>query len=157
MKRKITVLFLLAGLIVIPATAQDFTSPKIQFLSFNFGVPVGYDLETKDMIAGSNFGIGFAVIDNLTVAYDNIATAVGNAASLLRLSFSFSDKFGGALSFGGNKTVTYACLGVYGNFFQARAASGLAYGLGLRLDYLTRTDDFGKGKALFIINASFGL
>ena len=155
-KRTIFVVLLLAGIIAFPAIAQDFTSPKAQFLSFSFGVPIGYDLNAEEMVAGSNFGIGFAVIENLTVAYDYINVA-GAPSNLIRLSFSFAEQFGAAIGFGSRAANPVACLGVFGNFFQARAASGLVYGLGIRLDYLTPTSNFGDGTVLFNINASFGL
>jgi len=165
MKKTILALFLLAGLIVVPAMAQDFTSPRPQFLSFSFGVPIGYHLDHEEMASGHNFGFDFAVMDNMTIGYDRLSLAgdgFAYAANLMRVAFSF-DGFGppgsgAAIGFGSDDSGdAMVSLGVFANIVQARAASGLAYGLGLRVDYLASTDSFGDGAILFTIRATFGL
>jgi hypothetical protein len=164
MKRTLLLFFLLAGLIVVPAIAQDFTSSRPQFLSFSFGVPIGYNLDAEEMVSGHNFGFDFAVMDNMTIGYDRLVLAGDGfdyAANLMRVAFSF-DGFGpqgsgAAIGFGSDGNEAVVSLGVFANLVQARAANGLAYGLGLRVDYLAPTDSFGDGSIIFTIRATFGL
>jgi hypothetical protein len=162
--KKTIAAFILAGLIALPVMAQeaglglDFSSPRPQFLYFSLGVPMGYDLGNDEVIAGRNFGIGFTVIDNMTVGYDHIfATNVFNL-HLLRVGFFFHDMFGAAIGFGTNTGNELAVtVGAVANMFQNRSAMGLTYSLGLRLDYAANANDFGDGAILFTIGATFGL
>jgi hypothetical protein len=172
MKRLYFVLLLVAVIFVLPAAAQDFTSPKAQFISFNLGVPVGYNINTERFAAGRNLGLDFAIIDNLRIGYDHVFIANevtgtpandNSAYNLLRIAYSFTDTFGAAVSFGshtttvGPATVAAVGLGAYGDLFQNRSSVGFTYGLRIRIDYLARTADFGKGALLFGIGANFGI
>jgi hypothetical protein len=174
MKRLYFVLLLAVAVFVLPVAAQDFTSPKAQFISFNLGVPIGYNINTEKFAAGRNLGIDFAIIDNLRIGYDHVYIANEDPASppvegrstynLLRIAYSFTDTFGAAVSFGSHTnaatapvTVPAVGLGVYGDLFQNRSSIGFTYGFRLRVDYLARTEDFGKGAFLFGIGANFGI
>jgi len=184
MKKMIFLSLLLAGLIVIPAIAQeepeaqaapqaqgggaqtaDFGSPTPQFLSFSFGVPIGYSQDVEEVVAGFNFSLCFAVMDNLTIGFDRFSLQGPDSygytwewnANLLRVTYAFAEAFGAAIGFGTLNGEAAANLGVFANLFQARAANGLAYSLGLRVDYLAATSDFTDGVIVFTIRASFGL
>ena len=157
MKRIILALILLAGFIAIPAMAQDFTSPKPQFVSFNFGVLGGYSLDSEDIVGANSFGVNIAVIENMEVGFERLNTVDAN---LFRLAYYFGNQFGAAIGIGnvgtgvGNAGMS---LGLFGNFFQARAANGLAYSLGMRADYLARTNAFDNGSIYIGLRAGFGL
>jgi hypothetical protein len=180
MKKFVLLVLLAAVVFVLPVAAQNFSSPKAQFISFSLGVPVGYNINTEEIAAGRNLGINFAIIDNLLVGYDylyiaNKATGTpANDAStynLIRLAYSFTDNFGAAVSFGSHTdngtpggggapvyvTTAAAGFGAYADFFQNRSSIGFAYGFRLRVDYLAPTADFGKGALLFGIGANFGI
>ena len=155
MKRTILVLLLLAGLIVVPAMAQNFSSPRPQFLSFNVGVMGGYNLAVEEAIGASNFGINFMIIDNLELGIDRINThdTISPVShTLLRASFWFTDQFGAAVGVGSDIS-----FGIFANFLQVRAANGLAYSLGFRADYVAPTDAFGDGSIFVGLRATFGL
>ncbi|MDR2542433.1 MAG: hypothetical protein LBC80_03165 [Treponema sp.] len=152
MKRTIIAFFLLAGLIAIPAMAQDFTSTKPQLFSFSIGVPIGYDLVSEDLVAGSNFGLGIAVADNLEVGFERMM-----AANLLRVAFAFTDQIGAGIGFGSLGGPACVILGISGTFYEARAANGIAYNMGIRVDYMAFTSSFGDGAILFTLRTSFGL
>jgi hypothetical protein len=171
MKRMFLVLLLAAAIFVLPVTAQDFTSPRAQFISFSLGLPLGYNINTEEFSAGKALGVNFAIIDNLQVGYEylkieNKVTLTPNddasTYNLLRIGYSFTDLFGAAVSFGTHTdvaatSVAAAGLGAYADLFQKRAPVGFAYGFRIRLDYLARTADFGKGAFLFGIGANIGI
>ncbi|MCL2442422.1 MAG: hypothetical protein FWD13_03035 [Treponema sp.] len=151
MKRTILALILLAGLIAVPAFAQDFESPKPQFFTFNIGVPVGFDIGTNSVVAGTNFGISFVVAEKFEVGFDHFM-----GLNFVRVAFSFSDILGAAIGYGG--IGPNAIIGVYGTFFQARAANGIAYNLGVRLDYMADTSNFSSGGNILVtFRTSFGI
>jgi len=152
MKRTFIAVLLLAGLIAVPVMAQDFESPKPQIFSFSFGVPLGYDLDVEDIIAGSHFGLSITVVDNMEVGFETLA-----GANLIRLAYSFTDQFGAAIGYGRWGIRSAATLGIFGTFIQQRAANGIAYSLGIRVDYLADTDAFDSGRILFTPRMSFGL
>ena len=177
MKRTIFLSLLLAGLIVIPAMAQDapetqtadFDSTRPQFLSFSIGIPIGYDLYAEEVAAGFHFGLTFAVMDTMQIGFDRFAVRNEDPAlddfyaNLFRIGFALGEQFGFGFGFGSATTpgiagtVPVIGLGAYWNMFQSRAANGLAYGLGLRVDYIAPTEAFAEGVVLFTIRASFGL
>jgi hypothetical protein len=152
-------------LAVMPLAAQN-ADAKVQFLSFDVGVAMGVDLSGTKVAGGSNVGINFAVIDNLLIGINALTygtSGVANASTYagLRLGYSFMPMLGAAIGFGANTTAAVAkpavTLGVYSNLFQAKAASGFVYGLGLKIDYLAETDGFDKGKLLFGLGMNFGI
>ena len=159
MKKASIVFLLLTVLIVISAAAQDFESAKLQFISFNFCVPVGYDLGAEEIIAGYNFGFAIPVAEKMEIGFDKTVISA-RAFNLFRISFDFTEKFGAALSVGAETGITPAAavsLGFYANLMQARAASGIAYKLGLRADFMTNTDAFDEGVILIGLCMGFGL
>jgi hypothetical protein len=173
MKRFLIVLAVLAA-VVLPAAAQDFSSPTPQFVAFNIGVVVGPELlDDAGIAGGTNFGVDFAIIDNLTVGFDRIVTASNNAVANvtrsyngIRLSYNFTPQIGAALGFGSAdytggsgipgdpETVT---LGLYTNLFSTRGASGIASGLKIRADYVVPVNELAQGALLFVVGYSFGL
>jgi hypothetical protein len=168
MKRLSLVVFLVAAMAVLPLAAQDFSSPKAQFISFSLGVPVGYSLAGEDIAAGQNLGLSFAIIDNLQIGYDHVSvTAAGTTPStlaynLIRVAYSFTDTFGAAVSFGsggvsGAASTAATGIGAYADLFQKRAPIGFAYGIRIRVDYLANTDAFGDGTLAFGLGVNFGL
>ncbi|MDR2542431.1 MAG: hypothetical protein LBC80_03155 [Treponema sp.] len=158
MKKTIIAFFLLAGLVVIPAMAQDLESSRPKMFSFSVGIPIGYDLVEEDLIGGTNFGVGIVVADNLEVGFERMLDV-----NLLRVAFAFTDQIGVGIGYGavpaggGDPAVPHVILGMSGTFFEARAANGIAYNMGIRVDYLAPTSGFGDGKVLFVLRTSFGL
>jgi hypothetical protein len=167
MKKMIFAFVLLAALVVTPVVAQDFTSAKPQFFSLSFGIPIGYDLETEETVAGQNFTLTFAVLDNFTVGFDRFALAseVGEVtANFLRMAYSFTDDFGAAFGYGTMSdgaplptTSSAISIGAFANLFQNRTSLGLTNAISLRLDYLAQTENFGDGAVLFTLGATLGL
>jgi len=175
MKKTFLSLVLLAGLVVVPAMAQDaqgspairgeadFNSPQPQFLAFHFGLPLGYSMYGDGgFVAGFNLGFDFAILDNLSVGFDHINVAGEHdafTANLLRLGFSFMDMAGAAIGFGSmNAGSTMAIsLGAFGNFFQGRSALGLVYSLGLRIDFVTEARNFDDGVIVFTLRTTLGI
>jgi len=181
MKKTIFAVVLLIPFIAVPVTAQETTGPnfsskKPQYLAFNLGVPLGVSFNSADasnkFVAGYNFGIDFAILDNLCVGYDRLELR-GDAAispistNLFRAAFTFMSmdlgSFGAALGFGqgtftgvSNNALAMS-LGVYGTFFENRSAYGLTYSLGLRIDYLAPTTDFGQGVFAFTLRTTLGM
>ena len=163
MKRTILIIALLAVIAVMPALAQTINAnnPRPQFVSFNFGVPIRFNISDSSLSAAAGFGVNFAVIDNLTVGFDRLPAA-GSAANLLRLGLYVSDTFGAAFGLGIDGTtptpVVQLSLGAFANLFQARAASGLTYSMGLRIDYLGPATNFaGNGGVIFTLGVNFGI
>jgi hypothetical protein len=157
MKKLVFLVILAVAIAAIPAFAQDFTSPRPQFLSFSIGVPIGYDLAASDLVVGKSFGLSFAIIDKLSVGYDFVSSGVGpRNFQLLRIAYSFTDNIGVALAFGQSGTAAVG-FGAFFDMLPARSSVGVAYGLRLRVDYLANTNAFGDGAILFGIGAVFGL
>jgi len=183
MKKTIFAVVLLTALLAIPVMAQEATGPnfsskKPQYLAFNLGVPMGLSFADPDVsskfVSGYNFGIDFAILDNLSVGYDRLEMR-GNAAisplttNLFRAAFTFLTtdlaSVGAALGFGqGTFTGTGATvnglamsLGIYGNFFENRSAYGLTYSLGLRVDYVVPAGEFGQGVLAFTLRTTLGM
>ena len=167
MKRTVLVLVLLAGIMVIPATAQDFSSPRPQFFSFSYNIPIGFNMGIEELVTGHthNFTLSFAVMDNVDIGFDRVALRRGYefvaTANLIRIDFNFLRRFGAAFAFGfeddGSSVLS---LGISGNFFQARAASGFAYAMGLRFDYLMRLyhpDNIDQGTFFLGIRLTMGI
>jgi len=185
--KKVLALVLFAGLAVIPAMAQaqqgnvNLASPSPQFIAFNFGVPIGvsFAVEGKTVfMSGYNFGMDFAILDNLTIGIDHNSLSgkyeeddgfggtntvqVNEQANLLRLSFAFANlnagRLGAAFGFGQSSATNLAVsLGAFGNFMQGRSQMGIAYSLGLRVDYIAPADDLKKGTVAFVIRTSLGI
>jgi opacity protein-like surface antigen len=164
MKRFLIVLAVLLA-VVLPAAAQDFSSPNPQFIAFNLGVALGPEFSNNGGFAGgSNFGFDFAVLDNLTVGFDSIATrsngnsTVTRAYNGLRLGYTFTPRIGAALGIGStgaaSNTIT---LGLVVNLLNNRSSAGFAYGLKLRADYVAQTNALDTGALLFVVGYSFGL
>jgi len=151
----------------------NFRSPQPQFLSFSLGVPLGYDLDVKEMTAGYNFGIGFMLMDDFQVGYDFLAlenkgkvnNAIANNSmrnfNAIRLAYNFTPQVGTALGVGLLENLAESTsgisLGVFSNIVQKRSAIGVAYGLKVRMDYVAPTKYFGRGMVLFTTGFNFGL
>ncbi|GHU20577.1 hypothetical protein FACS1894163_13600 [Spirochaetia bacterium] len=178
--KRIVLLALLIGGVALAAMAQtglDLSQPTPQLFSFNLGVPLGFSLDDDNfegVVGGLNFGVNIAVIDKLSVGFDHITyggapagTVTSPAVSFnaLRVGYSLTPLLGIALGIGGQTgsgtgTVpdgAAASIGVYADLLQNRSTVGVAYGLKLRVDYVTPTDDFSKGAILFTTGISFGL
>jgi hypothetical protein len=167
MKRTILALVLLVGLVAVPAIAQDFTSSRPQFFSFSYTIPIGFNLGIEDVVVGQahNFSIAFSVMDQLDVGFDYI-TLRGDAgfvshAHLIRIHYHLFDRLGFGFGFGVSETHgSVLNIGIAGNFFQARAPSGFAFAMGLRLDYvahLDHPDNLGEGTIFLGLRMTVGI
>ncbi|MCL2293601.1 MAG: hypothetical protein FWC36_01865 [Spirochaetes bacterium] len=162
MKKTLLICILLAAFVIMPAAAQDFTSARPQFLSFSFGVPIGFSAnsDVDGVLAGQNFSLNFTVIENLTVGIDKFIVegdGFGYDAIFMRIAYLFTDEFGASISFGDAGGEAGIGFGAFANLFQNRTRLGLTHAIQLRLDYLAQTDNFGDGVMLFTIGASLGL
>ena len=150
MKRTVLIGLLLAALVVMPAMAQNMNSPAPQFISFTFGVPVGYDLAAETSTAATSFGFNFVLADNMSVGLYNLDNTF-----LLRLNFAFAGTMGATIGYGESNTLN---LGAFVNLFQQRSPRGFAYGMNFRLDYLVdHTADIAKGKIFFTLGMNIGI
>jgi opacity protein-like surface antigen len=172
MKRLLVLLVVLAA-VVLPAAAQDFSSPTPQFISFNLGVAIGPELNDDGGIAGGyNFGFDFFVLDTLSVGFDRITTdsngtggaAIARAYNGLRLGYKFTPVIGAALGFGATDAAIFAgadpetiTLGLFADVLTKRSAAGIAHGLKLRIDYVAPFNELDNGGLLFIVGLNFGV
>ena len=161
MKRVILAVLISVCVALVPVAAQS-TGNAAEFISFNLGVPLGYDLTAETFDAGYNFGISFVVLNNLSVGYDRVLvnnnTAIARSFDTLRMAYSFLPILGAAVSFGTEGGAVPAIgLGVFSNIIQSTTTQGIKYGLNLRIEYLTNTDDFGGGAILFTTGIKFGI
>jgi hypothetical protein len=157
MKRFLLSLALIAAVVLVPVVAQE-SAPTAQFLSFDLGVSIGPDLDAaSDIVAGSNFGINFVVIDKLLVGFNSITYSATGTYNGLRLGYSIIPQLGAAIGFGAIGSDPAISLGVFSTLFEQKASSGFVYGLGIKVDYLTKTTDFAKGKLLFGLGVNFGI
>jgi len=105
MKRTVLALVLLAGLIAVPAMAQDFTSTRPQFFSFSYGVPVGQSLEISEIVVGQahNWSVAIAIMSNVDVGFDHVTLRGTNwefKSDLLRVQYHFLEQVHVAFGFG---------------------------------------------------------
>jgi len=149
MKKAILISLLLAGLVIVPATAQNFQSERPQFLSFSIGAAAGFNLGSEDVVGGGCFSLNFPITDQIEVGLERLTST-----NLIRISYQFNEMLGASIGFGTNSS---AVLGIYTDLYKARAANGIAYSLGVRLDYLADTSAFADGSFLISIRSSFGL
>ena len=183
MKRLLLALFLL---LVFTATSMaqgsagpssagsiNFNSPKPQFLSFNLGVPFGYDFKSEKMAAGYNFGMSLVIADDFHVGYDFMNLENNDEKNKrptedsrrvfnsLRMAYYLTPVVGAAFGVGALenmvKSTTGVSMGVFADLAQQRSALGVAYGLRLRMDYIAATNKLGKGALMFTIGTNFGL
>lgn len=169
MKKTVLAFVLLASLTVIPAMAQevDFTSERSQFLYFSLGIPMGFSLEAEDVYSGVNFGIGFVVLDNLTVGFDRIALPNVFTANMLRIGYFLTDTVGATMGIGSGSGLndtgtlltnqTAVTFGVMANLFQARSNIGLMHSLRVRAEYAAIPEYFASGNLIFTLGVTFGL
>ncbi|MDR1210669.1 MAG: hypothetical protein LBK40_00400 [Spirochaetaceae bacterium] len=175
MKRLVVLLVVLAA-VVLPAAAQDFSSPTPQFISFNLGVAVGPELTDDGGFAGGyNFGFDFFVLDGLSVGFDRITTGsngdfpVTRDYNGLRLGYKFTPVIGAALGFG-SADYTYTgtgslngvepetfTLGLFADVLSKRSEVGIAHSLKLRIDYVAPFEELAEGALIFIVGLSFGV
>jgi hypothetical protein len=157
------------------AQESDFSSPRPQFLAFDLGGGLGYSLSdaagyaigTNQAGGLMNFGFKIAVLDNLSVGFDNLLTGTGGAAAPLltglRLAYNIIPQAGAALGFGvtgfgASPAAPAVSIGIYGSLFQRRSVvTGVTTGLKLRLDYVAPAGDLGKGAIIFAPAFSFGV
>ena len=161
MKRTILVGILLVSLAVMPVMAQNFNSSNSQFISFQFGVPIGIGLDgSGNIYSGTNFGVDFAIIDNLAVGFNRLGPV-----NLFRISYSFTEQFGfglgigtvAAADFGLTANEPAASIGAYVNFFQTRSSIGFAYGMSMRIDYIAETGSIDDGVVALTLGFNLGL
>jgi len=162
LKRTIVFISLLAMIAVFPVIAQQDSGAKPGVFALRIGLPIGYDLNSEDMTTGLNFGIDFAVLDQLAVGYDYMSVN-GDTANLLRFSYTLLTQPAGCvgMAFGigsvdNGSPETGMSIGAFWTPFQHRSAQGLAYGLNMRFDYIAQATNFGDGKILFTLGTYFG-
>jgi hypothetical protein len=157
MKRALLMILLAtAGLAAV--AAQDFTRDKPQLLFFTLGAGAGYGFDVNKPIGSGNFGMGFLVIDNMSVGADYLSGVGTNGYFSLRVGYTVLSGLGAALNFGANASaIPHAGFGIFVDLAKARSSIGLAYGLQMRIDYIGLVTDFGKGEILFSMAALFGL
>jgi len=175
MKRTVLALVLLVGLVAVPAMAQDFTSARPQFLSFSYGIPIGYSLELGEVVVGQahNWSVAVSIMNNVDVGFDRISlrgpkVAPGVkvwdqpfTANLLRVQYHLNERLYMAFGFGLTPDEgSVLSIGGGGNFFQSRSASGYTFAMGVKIDYvalLMTPDSLSEGVVFLALRMTLGI